>query len=149
VPPTTAELVHDRSLGDLLTHRDVVPDGLEAPQRTTLADALDGEAEDQLLDAVLVASQLIANAIQHSSGAVLRKVEVYELGAALGVVDRGADITAVPARPANSPVDNRTVAANGHGLFIVDRLASAWSVEETKNEKIVIAILTLPAGPRR
>ncbi|MGW7623285.1 hypothetical protein ACWGLG_47350, partial [Streptomyces antimycoticus] len=41
MPPTTAELVHDRSLGDLLIHRDVVLDGLDAPQRaarTVLAD---------------------------------------------------------------------------------------------------------------
>ncbi|GAA3367238.1 hypothetical protein GCM10017744_078610 [Streptomyces antimycoticus] len=73
MPPTTAELVHDRSLGDLLIHRDVVLDGLDAPQRaarTVLADILDGKAEDQLFDAMLVASELIANVIQHSSGAV-------------------------------------------------------------------------------
>jgi hypothetical protein len=90
--------VHDRSLGDLLIHRDVVLDGLDAPQRaarTVLADVLDGKAEDQLFDAMPVASELIANATQHSSGAVLIRVEVYEFGAALGVVDRGADITAV------------------------------------------------------
>jgi anti-sigma regulatory factor (Ser/Thr protein kinase) len=141
VPPTTAELVHDRSLGDLLIHRDVVLDGLEAPQRaarTALADILDGKAEDQLFAAMLVVSELIANAIQHGSGAVLMRVEVYEFGVALGVVDRGTDVT-----------DDRTVAASGRGLFIVDSLASAWSVEETENGKIVIAILTLPAGPRR
>ncbi|MEV6246340.1 ATP-binding protein [Streptomyces sp. NPDC051742] len=147
---TTAEMVHDRSLGDLLVHRDVVLDGLDTPQRaarTVLVDVLDGKAEDQLFDAMLVASELIANAIQHSSGAVLIRVEVYEFGTALGVVDRGADIAAVPARPSNSSVDEGTVAASGRGLFIVDSLASAWSVEETEYGKIVIAILTLPAGP--
>ncbi|QEU83419.1 ATP-binding protein [Streptomyces viridosporus] len=152
MPPTTAELVHDRSLGDLLVHREVVLDGLDAPQRaarTALADVLAGKSENQLFDAMLVASELIANAIQHSSGAVLIRVEVYELGAALGVVDRGVDITAVPAWPSNSSVDDRTVAVSGRGLFIVDSLASAWSVEEAENGKIVIAILTLPAGPRR
>ncbi|MFI5744917.1 ATP-binding protein [Streptomyces sp. NPDC051644] len=115
-------------------------DGLDAPQRaarTVLADVLDGKAEDHLFDAMLVAGELIANAIQHSSGAVLIRVEVYEFGAALGVVDRGADITAVPVRPSNSSVDEGTVAASGRGLFIVDSLASAWSVEETENGKIV------------
>ncbi|GGW76947.1 hypothetical protein [Streptomyces galilaeus] len=73
MPLTTAELVHDQSLGDLLIHRDVVLDGLDAPQRaarTVPTDVLDGKAEDQLFDAMLVASELIANAIQHSSGAV-------------------------------------------------------------------------------
>ncbi|MET7544132.1 hypothetical protein ACFVY1_29580 [Streptomyces sp. NPDC058293] len=49
-PPTTAELVQDRSLGDLLIHRDVVLDGLDAPQRAARA-VLDGKAEDQLFDA--------------------------------------------------------------------------------------------------
>lgn len=152
MPTTTAGLVHDRTLGDLLVQRDVVLDGLDAPQhaaRTLLADVLDGKAEDQLFDAMLVASELIANAIQHSSGAVLMKVWAYEFGAALGVVDRGADITAIPVRPSNSSVDEGTVAASGRGLFIVDSLTSAWSVEETENGKIVIAVLTLPAGPRR
>ncbi|GGW78254.1 hypothetical protein GCM10010350_74060 [Streptomyces galilaeus] len=63
----------------------------------------------------------------------------------LGVVDRGADITAVPVRPSNSSVNEGRVAASGRGLFIVDSLASAWSVEEAANGKIVIAILT-PSG---
>jgi anti-sigma regulatory factor (Ser/Thr protein kinase) len=151
VPLTTAELVHDRSLGDLLIHRDVVLDGLDAPQRaarTVLADVLDGKAEDQLFDAMPVASELIANATQHSSGAVLIRVEVYEFGAALGLVDRGADITAVPVRPSNSSVDEGTVAASGRGLFIVDSLAGAWPVEETENGKIVIAVLTAPRALR-
>ncbi|GAA3367236.1 hypothetical protein GCM10017744_078600 [Streptomyces antimycoticus] len=49
--------------------------------------------------------------------------EVYEFGAALGVVDPGADITAVPVRPPNSSVDEGTAAASGRGLFIVDSLA--------------------------
>ncbi|MEU9095994.1 ATP-binding protein [Streptomyces sp. NPDC087901] len=143
MPPTTAEPVHDRSLGDLPIHRDVVLDGLDAPQhaaRTVLADILDGKAEDQLFGAMLVASELIANAIQHSSGAVLIRVEAYEFGVALGVVDRGP--TSLPYLP-----DLRTylltkgpVAASGRGLFTVDSLASAWSVEETENGKIVIAI---------
>ncbi|WP_405720647.1 ATP-binding protein [Streptomyces sp. NBC_00046] len=142
MPPTTGELVHDRSLGDLLVHRDVVLDGLDAPQRaarTVLADVLDGKAEGHLFDAMLLASELIANAIQHGSGAVLIRVEVYEFGAALGVVDRGADITAVPARPSNASVGEGAVAASGRGLFIVDSLARARSVEETENGKIVIA----------
>lgn len=147
---TTAELVNDRSLGDLLIHRDVVLDGLDTPQRAARTVlVLDGKAEDQLFDAMLVASELIANAIKHSSGTVLIRVEAYEFGAALGVVDRGDDITAVPVRPSNSSVDEGTVAASGRGLFIVDSLASAWPVEETENGKIVIAILTLPAGRRR
>ncbi|MEV7739144.1 hypothetical protein AB0O75_45140 [Streptomyces sp. NPDC088921] len=50
-------------------------DGLDAPQRaarSVLADVMDGKAEDQLLDAMPVASELI-NSIQHSTGAVLSR----------------------------------------------------------------------------
>ncbi|WP_405649743.1 hypothetical protein OG581_52080 [Streptomyces sp. NBC_01386] len=35
MPPTTAELVHDRSLGDLLIHREVVLDGLSVGDGTS------------------------------------------------------------------------------------------------------------------
>ncbi|WP_405444486.1 ATP-binding protein [Streptomyces achromogenes] len=151
MPSITAELVHAPSLGDLLIHREVVLEGLDAPQRaarTVLADVLDGKAEDQLFDATLVASELVANATQHSSGAVLIRVEVYEFGLAMGVVDRGVDITAVPVRPSNSSVDHGTVAASGRGLFIVDSLASAWWAEESEIGKIVIAVFTFPGDPR-
>ncbi|MEU1151505.1 ATP-binding protein [Streptomyces sp. NPDC005918] len=149
MPPTTAELVHDQSLGDLLNHRDVVLAGLDAPQstaRAVLTDVLDGKAEDQVYEAMLIASELIANATQHTGGAVLIRVEVYELGTALGVVDRGHDTQALPTCPSNSSVDEATVAQNGRGLFIVHTLATTWSVEETENGKIVIAVLA--AGSR-
>jgi anti-sigma regulatory factor (Ser/Thr protein kinase) len=149
VPPTTAELVNDHSLGDLLKHRDVVLEGHEAPQHTArvvLADMLDTD-EARTDDAMLVASELIANAIQHAGGAVLIRIEVYELGSALGVVDRASDTDALPTSPSNSSTKPTDVATNGRGLFIVHNLADTWSVEQTKNGKIVIAVLTR-AGSR-
>ncbi|MCL3999097.1 ATP-binding protein, partial [Streptomyces lavenduligriseus] len=130
-------------------HRDVVLEGREAPQRTArvvLADMLDTD-EARTDDAMLVASELIANAIQHAGGAVLIRIEVYELGSALGVVDRACDTDALPASPSNSSTKPTDVAANGRGLFIVHNLADTWSVERTKNGKIVIAVLTR-AGSR-
>ncbi|MFE4304717.1 ATP-binding protein [Streptomyces sp. NPDC056891] len=146
VPPT-AELVHDRSLGELLNHRDVVLEGRPAPQRTArvvLAEML-GEARAD--DAKLVASELIANAIKHAGGVVLIRIEVYELGSALGVVDRDPDTEALPASPSNSSTKSTAVAMSGRGLFLVHNLSSTWSVEQTENGKIVIAVLT-PAGSR-
>ncbi|MEV5010583.1 ATP-binding protein [Streptomyces sp. NPDC055692] len=149
MPPTTAELVHDRSLGDLLQHRDVVLEGRDAPQRTArveLADMLsaDGARAD---DAMLVASELIANAIQHAGGVVLIRIEVYEFGSALGVVDRASDTGALPTSPSNSSTKLADVAMNGRGLFLVHTLASTWSVKQTKDGKIVVAVLT-QAGSR-
>ncbi|WEH37882.1 ATP-binding protein (plasmid) [Streptomyces sp. AM 4-1-1] len=149
MPPTTAELVHDRSLGDLLKHRDVVLEGREAPQhmaRVMLADILNTD-EARTDDAMLVASELIANAIQHAGGAVSFRIEVYELGSALGVVDRASDTGALPPSPSNSSTRPTDLAVNGRGLFIVQNLASAWSVEQTENGKIVIVVLT-QAGSR-
>ena len=149
MPPPTAELVHDCSLGDLLEHRDVVLEGREAPQRAArvvLADMLDAD-EARTDDAMLVASELIANAVQHAGGAVLIRIEVYELGSALGVADRASDTGALPSIPSNSSTKPTDVASNGRGLFIVQTLASTWSVEQTENGKIVIAVLT-QAGSR-
>ncbi|MEU4077610.1 ATP-binding protein [Streptomyces venezuelae] len=149
VPPTTAELVHDRRLGDLLKHRDVVLEGHETPQRTArivLADMLDTD-EARTDDAMLVASELIANAIQHAGGAVSFRIEVYELGSALGVVDRASDTGALPSSPCNSSTTPTNVATNGRGLFIVQSLATTWSVEQTTNGKIVIAVLTRAGHP--
>ncbi|MFE1781074.1 ATP-binding protein [Streptomyces sp. NPDC059506] len=124
-------------------------EGCEAPQRTArvvLADMLDTDAA-RTDDAMLVASELIANAIQHAGGAVLIRIEVYELGSALGVVDRASDTGALPTSPSNSSTKPTDVAVSGRGLFIVHNLADTWSVEQTKNGKIVIAVLTR-AGSR-
>ncbi|MFF8535908.1 ATP-binding protein [Streptomyces sp. NPDC015532] len=145
MPPTTAELVHDQSLGNLLDHCDVELAGLPAPQRTArvaLTSFLDDVDEGQLDDAKLVASELIANAVKHSRGAVLIRIEVYELGTALGVVDLGHDTGVLPSHPRNSSVEPDTAATCGRGLFIIQNLANTWSVEETANGKIVIAVLT-------
>ncbi|MFJ1742575.1 ATP-binding protein (plasmid) [Streptomyces microflavus] len=144
MPPTTTELVHDQSLGKLLDHCDVELAGLPAPQRAArgaLASLLDDTDQNQVDDAALIASELIANAIQHSCGAVLIRIEVYELGTALGVVDRGRDTDVLPPHPCNSSVEPDTVATHGRGLFIIQNLADTWSVEETSNGKIVIAVL--------
>ncbi|MFE1189999.1 ATP-binding protein [[Kitasatospora] papulosa] len=145
MPPITAELVHDQSLGNLLDHCDVELAGLPAPQRTArvaLTSFLDDVDEGQVDDAMLIASELIANAVQHSRGAVLIRIELYELGTALGVVDLGRDTDVLPSQPRNSSVEPDTVATSGRGLFIIQNLADTWSVEETANGKIVIAVLT-------
>ncbi|KOV22547.1 response regulator receiver protein [Streptomyces sp. XY413] len=127
-----------------MRQRDVVLEGREAPQRAArveLADMLStgGISAD---DAMLVASELIANADQHAGGAVLIRIEVYEFGSAIGVVDRASDTSALPTSPSNSSTKLADVATNGRGLFLVHSLASTWSVKQTKGGKIVIAVLT-------
>lgn len=144
MPPTTAELVHDQRLGKLLDHCVVGLAGLPAPQRSArvaLSSFLDDVDEGQVDDAMLIASELIANAVKHSPGAVLIRIEVYELGTALGVVDLDHDTDALPSHPCNSSVKPDTVDTNGRGLFIIQNLADTWSVEDTASGKIVIAVL--------
>ncbi|MGW0883248.1 ATP-binding protein [Streptomyces sp. NPDC002671] len=152
MPPTTAELIRDRSLGDLVSHSDVVLAGLDAPQRAARAavhDALDGKANDDWIhDLDLVASEVIANALQHTPGAVLMRLEIYERGAAMGVIDRGDDLNAVPVCPSNPSTDAPTVATSGRGLFIVGKLARELTVAPTDDGKIVTAVLERPAGVR-
>ncbi|MFF3277294.1 ATP-binding protein [Streptomyces chrestomyceticus] len=148
---TITELMQDGSLGGLLRHCAVPLKELAAPQkaaRAALLDILGAHGRPDWLDtAVLIASELVANAIQHTAGPLSITIEVYEKGLAMGVVDRGADITAVPARLANSCTDGTEVAASGRGLFIIDCLASDWSVAPVEDGKIIKAVLDIPAGP--
>ncbi|WP_328983148.1 hypothetical protein OG258_53820 [Streptomyces mirabilis] len=79
MPPTTAELVHDRSLGDLLIHRDVVLDG-DAPQRAAgfTVTELDAELGTQSADLLAVLDQetwLIE--VKAASGAAPEKLVSY------------------------------------------------------------------------
>ncbi|WP_327411261.1 ATP-binding protein (plasmid) [Streptomyces sp. NBC_01281] len=149
MPPTTAELVQDESLGHLLRHLEVPLEGLATPSRTArsvLADVLRGNPEGHVDDAKLIASELIGNATLHAEGAVLMRVEVYEFGTALGVIDHGHDTGAIPLHPCNSSVTRDAVAQTGRGLFLVHSLAAKLTVQRAEPGKIVIAVLPTGLG---
>ncbi|MFD3422419.1 ATP-binding protein [Streptomyces decoyicus] len=149
--PTTAELIRDRGLEDLVSHSNVVLAGPDAPQRairTAVHEALDSEEDNWPHGPDLVASDFIVKALQHTPGAVLMRLEVYEGGVAAGVIDRGDGLDAVPLRPSNSCTTLATVAGNGRGLFLVNNLAQRMTLAPVHEGKVVTAVLARPAGER-
>ncbi|MFJ2217687.1 ATP-binding protein [Streptomyces sp. NPDC101062] len=159
MPPTTAELLCDRSLGALVDHRDISLAGCDAPQakaRFEVRMSLAGRAsEERIDDVVLVADELVGNAVQHTEGPVTLTLDVFESGAVVGVVDRGTDIDAVPDAPVDRAiggedldVDIDALSVGGRGLFFVALYASALSVRKAAEGKLVLAVLVLSDGDR-
>jgi anti-sigma regulatory factor (Ser/Thr protein kinase) len=152
VSSTTAELILDRSLGELVSHSNVDLAGLDAPQRVARAavhDALEGDADDAWLhDLDIVASEVVTNALKHTPGAVRMRLEIYERGVAMGVIDRGDDFDALIVVPADADPGEIIEATSGRGLLIVSCLAQCLKVGPAADGKIVTAVLERPAGAR-
>ncbi len=103
--------------------RQFVADGVESLGRADLVD-----------DAVLVASELVTNAILHAGGlAAVRVVPVAD-GVRIEVHDR----TRVPPQMLRSALDAMT----GRGLRLVASLSVRWAAEPTPEGKVVWAELT-------
>ncbi|WP_433259358.1 ATP-binding protein (plasmid) [Streptosporangium sp. CA-135522] len=159
MPPTTAELIPDEILGELINHDDIDLTDLEAPQgiaRERVRAALIGRANTgEIDDAVLVADELIGNAVQHAGGPISLMLDIYENGAVVGVLDRGTEIDVVGFQPAPGPddldgggeaVDIDDVPENGRGIFIIALLSTAWMVRKAKGGKVVVAVFVLTGG---
>lgn len=136
----------ERDDGREMVHAAIDLFGLEAPQsaarrivRNTLAGKADGEYTD---DVVLVADELVGNAVEHAGAALDISLDVYAWGVAVQVRDRGEDTTAVPRKPQAADDD----AERGRGLFLTDVLASAWGVQRDEEGKRVIALFLYRAG---
>ncbi|MER7688148.1 ATP-binding protein [Streptomyces sp. NPDC097610] len=135
-----------RDGGRPMTHAVIDLCGLDAPQsaarriiRKTLAGMADGEYTD---DVVLVADELVGNAVEHAGAALDISLDVYDWGVAVQVRDRGEDTAAVPGKPLAADEEDE----GGRGLFLVDVLASAWAVQRDSRGKRVIAIFLYRAG---
>jgi anti-sigma regulatory factor (Ser/Thr protein kinase) len=77
---------------------------------------------EDLDDLKLIATELVSNAYLHGKGRIWMKLNRREQRIRIEVIDQGEG-AAVELRPART-------AQNGHGLKIVDRLASAWGAHE-------------------
>lgn len=113
--------------------------------REQIREALTGRAPaSRLDDALLVAVELVTNAMRHTgSGPFGMDLDVYESTAVLWVHDGGKDITAV--RPREPAAPSTELAEGGRGLHLVDALVRRWFVWPTEGGKAVVAELDLIA----
>jgi anti-sigma regulatory factor (Ser/Thr protein kinase) len=91
--------------------------------RSFVAKAL-GELHPGLDNAVLLTSELVTNAVMHSSsschgGTVTLLVRESASGLRIEVTDQGSDLSAPVVR-------GDVYASDGHGLFLVQTLADQW-----------------------
>lgn len=160
---TATELIRDRGLGRLVQQRDVNLVGIAAPQaiaRDQVRRVLTGRTSaERIDDAVLVADELVGNALQHAGGPVSLALDVYERGVSVGVADRGTDVEAVPTTATSDPwraalggevepgdLDIDAIPEEGRGMFLIALLAAAWTVDRTDNGKVVRVVLSLSDG---
>jgi anti-sigma regulatory factor (Ser/Thr protein kinase) len=95
-----------------------------------------GEAKQ---DALVIASELVTNAIVHGAEPIVLEVMVLEHGLRLEVCDGDNGSSVVAVRDACEGV------TTGRGLKIVDALAHRWGVEGHRGGKSVWAELDVPA----
>ncbi|GAC1434630.1 MAG: hypothetical protein NVSMB51_02250 [Solirubrobacteraceae bacterium] len=114
--------------------------GVDAPGQAR--DALKGlpELEPVCEDALLVVSELVTNAIRHSGCGPDEFIKIS------AILDDQAIRIAVedPGRSGQAPAiaEQRPPAEGGHGLLLVDQLASRWGVEDP-DTRVVWAELKL------
>ncbi|WP_328973445.1 ATP-binding protein [Streptomyces sp. NBC_00239] len=155
--PTAAELIRELTLGPMVDHHAFAlvaeEEELLTWARETVRRLLKDRADEARIDdTVLVATELLTNAIQHAGGPVSLTVDLYEKGVTVGVVDRGRDTTAIPTEPASylAGLDEMTGATggeslpeDGRGLSLISAFATGWGVEPAREGKIVTAAFCL------
>lgn len=87
---------------------------------------------DLVADAMLIVSELVANAVLHGRPEIQLHVRPVAGGIALGVQDAGEALPLTPPAP-----DIEPEGPHGRGLRIVDALATTWGVQPTSPGKIV------------
>ncbi len=122
----------------------VLDDGGRAAWRSTLRTTLDGTvAPDTVEDVIIVAGELVANALEHGLPPAALEVLAEPAGSVLvSVLDHGS---VVPL----SPMPVSLEAVRGRGLLIVDSLTTEWGVLESERGKAVWARVAADgeAGP--
>jgi anti-sigma regulatory factor (Ser/Thr protein kinase) len=123
-----------------------VPESAKAARGFTAATLRSWHLDPLISDAVLIASELVTNAINHGSqrgqraepGAAVELTWSYQVSRLICVItDRAAE------PPVAAPADPD--AESGHGLQIVGALAAAWGWTMLGNgDKAVWAALHLP-----
>ena len=92
-----------------------------------------GLPEDLVRDAVLVANELVANAIEHGAGPVWFGLSRTRTGIRMETGDGGAEL---PRLRSTGPTDERH-----RGLVIVGALSTGWGTEHRADGKVVWATM--------
>jgi anti-sigma regulatory factor (Ser/Thr protein kinase) len=104
--------------------------GWRSQMRSALVGAL---PRDTVEDVILVAGELVANAVEHGLPPASLELAAEPGGPVLvSVHDHGAPVPLAPTAFSHEAV-------RGRGLLIVDSLSSEWGVRETEHGKAVWA----------
>jgi anti-sigma regulatory factor (Ser/Thr protein kinase) len=103
----------------------------------------DWQLDQVRVDAVVVASELVTNAVQHAGTACRLTLRYRAGGLTITVYDQNPDLT-LPLRSVSARAGGRGL--GGRGLFAVAALSSDWGVSRNGAEKCVWAFLPVSAG---
>jgi anti-sigma regulatory factor (Ser/Thr protein kinase) len=111
-----------------------------AVARAAVSNVLSDRCPAELVeDALIVVSELVSNAVQHTGEECV--LVVTHLGDAVAIEVRDADPSTRSAAHADREPNDL-----GRGLGAVQTLSTRWGVERTENGKCVWAELDLPAS---
>ncbi|GGM29180.1 hypothetical protein GCM10011608_12350 [Micromonospora sonchi] len=126
-------------MGELTAHVDLPmePPALAAARQMvrTVLSVWGFRDPDWVDDAVLVAVELVGNAVRHGNGRLELRVSAEGDQVTISAVDGSAVV------PRRRPVDSD----GGRGLGIIEALLQAWGVEEYHGGKLVWIRLTPPS----
>ncbi|MFD0972637.1 ATP-binding protein [Plantactinospora endophytica] len=113
----------------------------ECCERWRLTDVAD--------DAQLVASELVANAVEHAGTDIDLTLCHHRQRLRIAVADRHHGVPALPRRQSTNPAGpHQPLAVRGRGLAMVTRSAANWGVLRGTDGKIVWASLTTSPASR-
>ena len=137
--------VRNPGSGPAARHRDLPldPSSARAARALVQSTCEDWAVDDDVCDdATLVASELVANVIDHARTQCRITVSVQDTGLRVDVRDF---FPGPPLRP--RPIDVH--AQRGRGLQVVDALSAVWGVTEFDDGKSVWAVLASATPPGR
>ncbi|MFY1686801.1 ATP-binding protein [Plantactinospora sp. WMMB782] len=111
----------------------------ECCERWRLSDIAD--------DAQLVASELVANAVEHAGTDIDLTLCHHRQRLRISVADRHSGVPALSRRE-SAPDPDQPLAIRGRGLAMVTRSAASWGVLPASDGKIVWASLRTPSASR-
>lgn len=119
--------------------------GAPAAARARTRDSLTGWELDELgVDALLLVSELVTNAVVHARTEVALSLAVADGGLEVAVRDAAADLSLRPRAAVMSPDAPGSPVEGGRGLQLLELLAETWDVTPSAEGKQVWFRLPLP-----